>query len=396
MTTPAVEAERDDDWDPRSTTAVADQVGTYDQLRSRCPVAHSEYLGWSVFRHADVVGVLTDLDTFSSVVSRHPGVPSGFDPPRHTAYRRIIDPYFASDRMAKFEPACRELSAELVGAIPRDTELDFVDRVAMPFALRAQRTWLGWPLETEEALREWVVRNHEATRAGDREQLAIVAGEFDGTIRDILNSVRAGSDAGDVTTRLLGERIDGVPLEEEELISILRNWTVGELGSISASVGILANYLATHQNLQDHLRRAPEELPAAIDEILRIDPPFMASRRTATRTVTLGDRTIAAGERVSLFWAAADRDEDVFGDPDALRPEDNAAENLLYGRGIHYCPGAPLARLELRVFVEELLAGSDWISSVRHSSPRRAAYPAGGFVSLPLTLSGTSQISARE
>lgn len=378
----------DEDWDPRGTAAAADQVGTYDQLRSRCPVAHSEQLGWSVFRHADVTDALTNPDTFSSVVSLHPGVPSGFDPPRHTAYRRIIDPYFAPDQMARFEPACRDLSAALVDAIPRDAEVDFVDQVAMPFAMRAQRSWLGWPLETEEVLRTWVVRNHAATGAGDREQLAIIAGEFDDTIRDILDSVRAGSDAGGVTTRLLTERIDGVPLDDEELISILRNWTVGELGSISASVGIIAHYLSTHQGLQDHLRRAPQELPAAIDEILRIDPPLIASRRSTTRAVTLGGRTIASGERVNLVWASADRDEEAFGDPDAFRPEDNAAENLLYGRGIHYCPGAPLARLELRVVVEALLARSDRINTAPHSKPLRAAYPAGGFVSLPLSLSG--------
>lgn len=389
MTSLPVEAERDDDWDPRDPAAKANQVGTYDELRSRCPVAHSEYLGWSVLRHADAVEVLTDPDTFSSVVSSHPGVPSGFDPPRHTEYRRIIDPYFAPNEMSKFESSCRELATELVAEFPRDAEVDFVERVAMAFALRAQLVWLGWPPETEEALRTWTERSREATLGGDRKQLTIVAGEFDDTIRDILSTVRAGGDVGETTARLLTERIDGVPLTDEELISILRNWTVGELGSISASVGILANFLTTHEGLQDHLRHSTEALPAAIDEILRIDPPLISSRRTATRPVTLGDRNIAAGERISLLWASADRDEEVFGDPDAFRPEINATENLLYGRGIHYCPGAPLARLELRLLVEALLAGTDQISSARHTRPVRAGYPAGGFSSLPLMFSGT-------
>jgi cytochrome P450 len=391
MTRQPVGPECNNDWDPRSPASTADQVGTYDELRSRCPVAHSEYLGWSVMRHADVVEILADPHTFSSVVSTHPGVPSGFDPPRHTAYRQIINPYFAPDQMAKFERSCRALAAELISAIPAERALDFVDRVAMPFALRAQLTWLGWPPETEGALRQWTRRNRDATRAGDRQQLSAVAEEFDGTIRDILNSARRGRDVGEATTKLLAERIDGVPLQDEELVSILRNWTVGELGSISASVGIIANYLAAHQDLQQHLRQSIEELPAAIDEILRIDPPLIASRRTATRSVTVGDQSVAAGARISLLWASADRDESVFGDPDAFRPEINANENLLYGRGIHYCPGAPLARLELRVLIEELLAGFDQISPARHSSSIRAAYPAGGFASLPLTLSRTRQ-----
>jgi hypothetical protein len=124
-------------------------------------------------------------------------------------------------------------------------------------------------------------------------------------------------------------------------VSILRNWTVGELGTIAASAGIVAAYLAEHPELQRDLRANPHDLPAAIDEILRIHPPLIANRRLAATGVELGGRTIAAGERVTVLWASANRDEGVFGDPDEYDPQRNAAANLLYGRGIHDCPGAP-------------------------------------------------------
>src|SRR5690625_4566241 len=171
-----------------------------------------------------------------------------------------------------------------------------------------------------------------------------------------------------------------------EIVSILRNWTVGELSTIAASAGIMAHYLAEHPELQDRLRARPQDLPAAIDEMLRIHPPLIANRRVATRDVELGGRQIPAGDRLTVIWASANRDEQVFGDPDEFRLDRDPADNLLYGAGIHVCPGAPLARLEMRVFLEELLAATTAIELVPGEAPVRAAYPASGFTTLPLLL----------
>ena len=90
------------DWNPRSENVLEDQIAAYDDMRHRCPVAHSEYLHWSLFRHADVVRALNDHETFSNVVSSHLSVPNGMDPPQHTGYRRLIEPYFNPQRMAAF------------------------------------------------------------------------------------------------------------------------------------------------------------------------------------------------------------------------------------------------------------------------------------------------------
>ncbi len=102
------------DWDPRSAEALHDQLAVYDQMREHCPVAYSEFMQWSLFRHEDVLRVLNDHQTFSNAVSRHLSVPNGMDPPEHTPYRRIIEPYFAPDRMEAFEPVCREIVVDLV------------------------------------------------------------------------------------------------------------------------------------------------------------------------------------------------------------------------------------------------------------------------------------------
>ena len=176
-------------------------------------------------------------------------------------------------------------------------------------------------------------------------------------------------------------------LDDEEIVSILRNWTVGELSTIAASVGILAHYLAAHPRVQRQLREQPSSLPIAIDEILRIHGPLIASRRITTKPVEIGGRSVSAGERISLIWASANRDEAVFGDPDGFRLDREPSDNLLYGAGIHDCPGAPLARLELLVMMEELLKRTDHFGLVPGKNPLMAAYPASGFSTLPLRIS---------
>ncbi len=244
---------------------------------------------------------------------------------------------------------------------------------------------MGWPDTLHEPLRQWIGKNHQATRAGNRAAMAQIAVEFDGYIKQQLVIRRdAGEQApDDVTNRLLQEHINGRPLSDEEIVSIVRNWTVGELGTIAASVGILVHYLAAHPALQAELRQQPANLPDAIDEILRIHAPLIANRRVATCPVEIGGRKLEAGERLTLIWAAANRDEAVFGDPDAFDPERNRDNNLLYGAGVHVCPGAPLARLELRLLMESLLANTHEITLVSDQLPERASFPACGFSSLP-------------
>jgi cytochrome P450 len=376
------------DWDPRSASVLADQIEAYDAMRRRCPVAYSDYLGWSLFRHEDVVRALDDPHTFSSAVSRHLSVPSGMDPPQHTAYRRLIERHFEPARVVAFEPLCRTISADLVAGLQRGAEIDLVTRFAQLFAVQIQCAFLGWPASLHAPLLQWVRKNHAATLARDTGAMAAIALEFDGYIAELLQARREAGAAApqDITTDLLRERIGERPLNHEEIVSILRNWTVGELGTITACVGILAHYLAENPQVQARLREDFSLLPAAIDEILRMHAPLIANRRVATAPVKIGGREIAAGERITLMWASANRDEAVFGDPDAFRLDRDPAQNLLYGRGIHVCPGAQLARLELRVVMEEMLKATRSMAPVPGRPPEVALYPASGFSTLPMRI----------
>ncbi len=365
-----------------------DQIAAFDSMRQRGPVAHSDYLWWSLFRHADVMRVLNDHETFSNAASNHLSIPNAMDPPEHTGYRRIIDRYFTAEHMAAFEPACQAISEELVSHLPRGGVFDLMADFARPFALRSQCAFMGWPDSLHEPLDQWIGKNHRATRAGDRSAMAQIAVEFDSHIKQQLVLRRdAGEQAqDDVTSRLVHERINGRPLSDEEIVSIVRNWTVGELGTIAASVGILVHYLATHAELQAELRRQPGDLPAAIDEILRIHPPLITNRRVTTCPVDIGGCQLGAGERLTLIWASANRDEVVFGDPDTFDPERNGANNLLYGAGVHVCPGAPLARLELHLLMQALLTSTGEIALDPGQAPVRASFPSSGFASLPVRL----------
>ncbi|BAK75559.1 cytochrome P450 [Pseudogulbenkiania sp. NH8B] len=374
------------DWDARAPAVLQDQIRAYDDMRHRCPVAYSEYLNWSLFRHDDVMQALTDPKTFSNAVSSYPSIPNGMDPPEHTAYRMLIDPYFAPEAMARFEPVCRRIAVDLVRELPSAGEVELMGQFAEDFALQIQCAFMGWPVALHDPLRRWTHRNRAATLAADRAAMAAVALEFDGYIRAQLDARRAAGDQApdDVTRRLLGETLQGRTLSDAEIVCIVRNWTVGELSTISSCVGILTQYLAERAELQQRLRQQPELLPAAIDEILRIHAPLIANRRIATRDVEIGGCQLKAGDRVTLIWASANRDETVFGDADEFRLDRDPADNLLYGAGIHVCPGAPLARLELKIVMEALLSQTERIGTVAGKTPVRASYPASGYASLPL------------
>lgn len=380
------------DWNPTSAEVMRDQRAAYDEMRRRCPVAYSEFMGWSVFRHEDVTRVLLDHETFSSAVSQHLSVPSGMDQPEHTAYRRISEPYFSAKRMEAFEPTCREIAGKFVQGLSAQTEVEFIARAALPFAVQVQCGFLGWPVSFQEPLVRWTRKNHEATLAQDRKAMSEIALEFEGIIDDLLET-RLQAGAGpedDITASLMHEKVWGRPLSNEEVASILRNWTVGEIGTISASVGILAQYLAEHTDLQNELRTKPDLLPLAIEEILRIHGPLVANRRITTRPVEIGGRRINASERITLMWIAANRDERVFEAPDSFRLDRDPSKNLLWGAGIHACPGARLARLEMRVFIEELLAATTELSLIQEKKPTLAGYPASGFAILPLQFRRTA------
>ncbi len=343
-------------------------------------------MGWSLFRHEDVSRVLQDHETFSSAVSKHLSVPSGMDRPKHTAYREIIESYFSAKRMSAFEPACRRIVEQNVRGLTERNEVELMGDVAVPFAVQVQCDFLGWPSILHSTLINWMDKNQAATLAQNRSALSQIAAEFECIIRELIDTRKqwAAAPDEDVTSSLMHEKVLGRPLSTEELTSILRNWTAGEIGTISAAIGILVHYLSEHPDNQRQLRAQPNLIPAAVEEILRIRGPLVSNRRVATRPVEIGGRKIKAGERITLMWISANRDENVFEEPDTFRLERNQTKNLLWGAGIHVCPGAPLAKMEMRMFLAELLARTKDIQAIVEKKPVLAVNPASGFAVLPL------------
>jgi cytochrome P450 len=188
-----------------------------------------------------------------------------------------------------------------------------------------------------------------------------------------------------VTRDLMRAEVKGTPLSDDDIVSIMRNWTAGH-GTVGAALGNVLHYLALNIEAQEQLRRKPDMLPAAIDEIMRVDGPLVMNRRTTTREVEIGGRSIGKGERLTLMWIAANRDGRVFDDPAEVRFERDQTANLVFGSGIHDCVGAPLARLELRVAVAALLAGTRGFELDDATPPTRAVVPSNGLQSLHLRL----------
>ena len=363
---------------------------TISQPARGCPVRH-ERGHLRVVGHPEVVAVVTDPETFSSGVSRFLQVPNGLDGAEHAAFRALIDQFFTAEALDELEPRLRVVARRLVTNLPMGEVTDVVSGLGTRYAVQAMLAWLGWDPGLEEELVGWVADNAAATRSGELERTRAVAEHFDDIIVRVLEPrlERLDEPARDVTDQLLRQRVWGRRLQHPELVSILRNWTGGDLGSLALCVGVIVHQLAAYPALDRELRARLGDVRAtnrAIDELLRIDDPFVSNRRITTRETDLAGENVGAGERVVVDWTRANRDPRVFTDPDAFRPEDNAPGNLVYGKGPHVCPGRGLATLELRVLFEELLPVVSRIELPEEPRAVRAEFPLGGWASCPVVL----------
>lgn len=366
-----------------------DQRTAYDAVRARCAVTREDG-SWVVVRHAEVVAAATDPETFSSRVTSRRAIPNSLDGTEHRAYRAVVDRYLTDERVAQQEARCRAHAIAIVDALPRGVTVKTIGSIGIPYAVRSQSSWLGWSPDLETELVDWMADNRAATRSGERARTAEVAERFDAIIRGLLET-RREAPAADVTGELMRDTVDGQPLTDEEIVSILRNWTAGDLGSLATCVGVIVHFLASRPEVQREVRALVEAddraaLEDALEEVLRIDDPFVSNRRLATRAVRLGEEPIPAGGQVLLNWTAANRDPLVFGDPDRYDPASNRGANLVFGVGPHVCPGRSLTLMELRVVVEELLGRTTWIDLAPDRPAVREKPPVGGWARVPVVL----------
>ncbi len=373
------------DWDPRDPEVLRDQRAAYDAMRATRPVAFSDFLGWSLFHHNDIAEVLAHPEIYRSG-SPHRAIPNGMDPPEHTRYRDALVPFFDADQMVEFEPRCRAIAAQLAELAVGLDELEFVGEFAEPYALGAQCDFLGWPDVVWVHLQGWTHGNQEAALSRDRTAGKALAEELERYVDAAIRArklARAPSD--DLTSRLMATKVDGQPLSDSDLASILRNWIAGH-GTVAAGLENLVYHLVSDQQLQRRLREDPTLIAAAVDEILRVDGPLVANRRTTSQAVEIGGRRIEKDSKLTLMWIAANRDNHAFPNAEDVQLDRDQQGNFVFGAGIHDCIGAPLARLELRVALEELLARTSEIELVDSQTAERSVYPSNGFSRLSVRL----------
>lgn len=345
---------------------------------------------WELLRHELVVQAALRDEAFSNAVSSHRQIPNGLDSTEHTAYRNALDHFLAPEAITPFLERFRRIASDLIRSQPKNDPLDAVSQIGARFAVRAQSTWLGWPKSLEGRLLDWIADNQAASRSGNRARIQEIADAFDDIIRSVLEPRRNAPETGtdDITGQLMRTRVNDQRLTDEEIISVLRNWTGGDLGSIALCLGVLIYHLATHPAEQDRLRTGVSdlELDTIINEILRIDDPFVSNRRITKCPVSIGGVELPQGARIKLNWTSANRDETVFGAPDVMAPTRHADQNLVYGIGKHICPGRWLATFEMRILIQELLSATTTVALDPHQAAERAAAPVGGWARVPVVL----------
>lgn len=330
----------------------------FRHMRQHAPVTFNEQLrSWHVFKYNDVQRVLTDHASFSSQAYSGENQPIGrsiisIDPPRHRQLRALVSLAFTSRTVARLEQRITAVTNELMDQVEGQGHLDIIDDLAGPLPTIIIAELLGVPSEEQEKFKLWTNQliGSAPVPPGVNPQ-AVMAHYY----REVL-TLRRREPRDDLISALLAAQVDGEHLSEEELLGFC---ILLLLAGNETTTTLLGNALLTldeHPAVMDELRADPSLIPGAIEEILRYRSPVRLLMRETTREVELSGQRIPAGERVMVWLASADRDEEQFPDPDTFDIRRTPNRHLAFGYGIHFCLGAPLARLEARIALERMLA----------------------------------------
>lgn len=359
-----------------------DPYPAYAWLREHAPV-HRTTLpsgidAWLVTRYADARQALADA-RLSKNPQRHSesahargkvGIPGeqradlmthllNIDPPDHTRLRRLVSKAFTPRRVAAFAPRVRELTDDLIDAFADRKEADLIHEFAFPLPIYAICDLLGVPREDQDDFRDWagtMIRHGGGPRGG----VARAVKKIRAYLAELIHRKRAAL-GNDLMSDLIRASDHGDHLTENEAAAMA---FILLFAGFETTVNLIGNglyALLRHPGQRARLQRALEEgdeglLATGVEELLRYDGPVeMATWRFATEPVTIGGQRIAEGEPVLVVLAAADRDPERFADPDVLDLSRTDNQHLGYGHGIHYCLGAPLARLEAQTALATLL-----------------------------------------
>jgi cytochrome P450 family 142 subfamily A polypeptide 1 len=337
----------------------ADPEPLFAWMRREAPVYWDDATGiWGIARYADIMTVSRDAKTFCSGKGSRPesSVPSmiNADPPEHNLRRGIISSGFTPRRVQAHEPYLRKKVRELLDAVERRGECDFVRDVATPLPMFMIGELMGLPDADHEKLLEW--SDLFATGGEEvREKVGPAVVDYANYIMEIIEQRRGGS-AEDLVSLVVNAELDGQRLTDNDLIFETMLILVGgdETTRHVISGGLEA--LLRHRGQWEALRADRALLPSAVEEMLRWVTPIQNMNRTATRDTELGGQQVREGDRLLLLYPSGNRDERVFEHPERFDIRRHPNQHMAFGGyGRHHCLGAQLARLELTVLFDELL-----------------------------------------
>ena len=362
------------DFDPLSPAQRRDPYPVYAEARARAPVFFAERFGfWVVTRHDDVLTVLKDDATFSSrgalvsatddqppevqaaLAEGRPGMPivTDTDRPLHDRIRGTVNRAFTPRRVAELEPRVHELANELIDGFAADGEADLVERFAWPLPLRVIGEMLGLPRDDLESLHrwgtDWLVLQQPGHSLERQLELAASVVAMQRYFMDAVEDRRARP-TGDLISALVAAAAElDPPLDDDAVMGVPFDLVIAGHVTVTRAIGSALLLLLDDPARMDAVRD-PERAPALVEEILRLESPAQGLFRTVTRDVELGGVTLPAGAKLMVHFGSANRDERAFAGADRLDPDrPELSRHVAFGKGIHFCIGAPLARLELRI-----------------------------------------------
>jgi cytochrome P450 len=360
-------SDRPSEWSPALDETFGSAHRDYAHLRRTAPFPWSEDFGgfWAAMTYDDVVAVANDERFVTSVQNVVPHVPRSarrpplhFDPPEHTAYREAIDPVMRRAVVTSHESKFRASADELVTAMLARGTADGVADFAAPFVVDCFAAFLVVPVELTRHVREIGVRYGFAIQDMDDDVIAECSAElYDIAERVYRDRLAADPDPSrDLVGSLHAAAMDPANhITERTAIATIRQMIVAGMGAPQAVLGSCVVHLAQDGDLQQHLRRHPEDLPAAIEEFLRLHAPYRVFARTPREDIVVHGRMVRENEPVALVFPSANRDAAVFERPDEFVLHRKNNSHLAFGRGAHKCPAATMGRLELLIALQTLL-----------------------------------------
>ncbi len=380
------------DYDIFDAAYVADPFPIWDGLRAQCPVAHTDRLGgsWLPTTYEDVTAIARDVEHFSSrqvsvvptdadVALLPAGVPPiSADPPEHTWTRRLLLPWFSPSRVAEYEKFSRILCRRLIDDLIANGRADAAADYAQQIPVRVIGLVLGVPEDMSDTFTGWVRDVLEFAHDVERRNRAV--GEIVAYFRGEIDQRRNGS-GNDLITALLHAEHDGAPVADGHILGTVALTLVAGVDTTWSAIGSALWHLATHPDDCRRLVAEPALMPTAIEELLRAYSPVTMGR-IVTTDVDYAGCPMREGDRVLLNFPAANRDPEAFPDADVVQIDREANRHVAFGAGIHRCAGSNLARMELRVAVEE------WLARIPefHLDPAGDVTWAGGQVRGPRTV----------